>query len=131
VVRGKAEIPPGRLEKERLLVLYRQTGGQGTALHISMADLPESSPLAEYLARPSFGVEKWERTLAPEQLSLGHKTATRYLFGTKAAGKPLHREVIVFRRQERVYFFTILFSPADTRGRDQARKAIESIIWKD
>jgi hypothetical protein len=131
VVRGKADIPPGRLEKERLLVLYRQTGAQGTSLHISMADLPGSTPLDEYLSRPSFGVKKWERTLAPQQLSLGPKTATRYLFGTQAAGKPFHREVMVFRRKERVYFFTILFSPADTRGRDQARTAIESIIWKD
>jgi hypothetical protein len=126
-VQARADVPAGRLEKERLLVLYSQ---QGATLQVSMADLPESSDLAEYLAVPAFGVAKWEASAPPASLQLGGQPAVRYQFKGRAGKDPLDREVIACRHGERVYFFTILTPAGDSTARDVARRAIESTTWK-
>src|SRR5262245_1447579 len=47
---ARTEVPPGPVEKERLLVQYkRRPPAKPATLEVSMADLPSSTNLATYL----------------------------------------------------------------------------------
>src|SRR5690349_2852811 len=51
---ARVDVPPGKLEKERLLVQYvRLSSEKGASLDVSMADLAATADLTEYLAGPS------------------------------------------------------------------------------
>src|SRR5438128_11020385 len=57
---ARVNVPPGKLEKERLLVQYvRLSSEKGASIDVSMADLPTTVDLTEYLAGPSGGVKSW------------------------------------------------------------------------
>jgi hypothetical protein len=40
------------------------------------------------------------------------------------------KEVVVFQRGPRQYFFTGLYWSSDTAAKDQLRRAVASTIWK-
>ena len=42
----------------------------------------------------------------------------------------LVKEVVVFPRGERIYFFTGLYYASDAAAREQLRTAVASTIWK-
>src|SRR5689334_537493 len=51
IMSARANVPPGPVEKERLLVQYRRASGESQAtLEVSMMDLPEDADLAAYLS---------------------------------------------------------------------------------
>jgi hypothetical protein len=128
---ARANLPPGPLEKERLLVQYRRsTASQQTAtLEVSVAELPESTDLAEYLSKPSFSAREWKPAGKPVQLDAGGAKGTRYRHTAWVDGSELVKEVTAFRRGDRVYFFTVLFSPKDSSAPEQARRAVEGLVW--
>jgi hypothetical protein len=127
---ARADIGTGKVDKERLLVEYqRQSGGKGASFQASLADLPASIDLAVYLAGPAFGAEKWT-VQAPKQIDVGGSPAVRYSCAARVRNEPMTREVVCFRRGERVYFFSGLFAPDDAESRDHIRRAVDSVIWK-
>src|SRR5262249_3940720 len=78
---SRADLPPGKAEKERTLVDYRPTAGaSGASLRVSLADLPDSTDLEKYLAGPSYGADKWRPAGRPEETAVGSATGTRYAF---------------------------------------------------
>jgi hypothetical protein len=129
---SRSDVPPGKTEKERTLVEYKRTSGQLQALfEVSLADLPPGTDPATYLAQRSFGVTNWQLRGAPQKLTINDVAGTRYILAGKLSDqRELQREVVVFQRGERTYFFTGLFPPKDTAARDQIRTAVESVIWK-
>lgn len=130
VQRARAEVPPGKAEKERLLVEYqRARGGKLALLEVSLADLPSSTDLVDYLAGPADGVERWRPVGSPEKLEIGGAEATRMTFTGRLGKEDLTWEVVAFRRGERVYFFVGLFTSADTKARDDLRRVVESTLW--
>jgi hypothetical protein len=130
VQRARAEVPPGKLEKERLLVEYQRTsGGKMALLEVACADLSATTDMATYLARPADGVQKWRLLTSPMDLEINGVTATRMSFSGRAGKEDLIREVVLFRRGERVYFFVSLFSATDDKIRDELRRAVGSTIW--
>jgi hypothetical protein len=130
VQRARAEIPPGKAEKERLLVEYQRVGGGKLALlEVSLADLPPSTDLITYLAGPADGVEKWRSVGRPENLEIEGVEATRMTFSGRVGKEDMTREVVAFRRGERVYFFVGLFTATDGKARDELRRAVGSTIW--
>lgn len=127
---AKAEIPPGRVEKERLLVQYRRPTEQSSAiLEISRADLPESIDWAAYLSEPSFSVTKWKTTQPAESVQAGGAEGRRFYLISDEKRPQWAKEVTVFRRGERVYFFTVLFAPKDGASAEQVRRAVGRIVW--
>lgn len=127
---GRASPPTGRVEKECLLVQYRRSSGDSDAMvEISLMDLPEDADLLEYLSRPSFSVRRWKSLGQPESIEAGGASGTCYRFSGRAGKSDLAKEVIVFRRGGRVYFFTVLYSPKDATAVEQVRRSINGLTW--
>lgn len=128
---AKGDIPPGKLDKERRLVEYkRKTFGKGAGLIVTVVDLEPTADLAAYLAGPAFGAEKWQLKGKPEAIEINRVAAQRFTFVSRIQKEEMVREVVAFRRGERVYLFTGLFASDDARARDQVRRAVGSTVWK-
>lgn len=128
---AKAEVPPGKTEKERLLVNYQPpVPGKIAFFEVSLADLSESTDLAGFLSSPSFGVSKW-RTAGPvREIPINGAQARVYAYGGRIGREEITREVTVFRRGERVYFFTGVYPNSDSQLREQVRRSAASVIWE-
>jgi hypothetical protein len=127
---ARANVPSGPLEKERLLVQYRRTGGDNLAtLEVSVMDLPEDTDMVKYLSAPSFSAHQWKQTGKAESMEAGGAQGTRFRFRAPIKGGELAKEVTVFRRGGRVYFFTVLFSPKDAPAAEQVRRSLGSLVW--
>jgi hypothetical protein len=131
VQHAKADLPPGKLEKECLLVNYETPiRGKMAFLEVSLADLPESTDLASYLADSSYGVGRWRPAGAPENVTVHGVPAVRYSYTARQGKDQLTKEVVVFRRSDRVYFFTGVYPSSNSQSRDQVREAAMSTIWE-
>jgi hypothetical protein len=128
---ARSDVPPGKLDKERLLVQYRRTNSAKQAtLEVSADDLPPSTDLADHLAAPAFGLKDWKLRSPPEQVEVNGVAGTRYNFGGRVGKEDMTREVVAFRRGGRVYFFTTLFYTKDATAQEQSRRAVSRILWK-
>src|SRR5438552_12602318 len=69
---AKVNLPPGKLDKERLLVQYVRllSAEKGASLDVSMADLPATTDLTQYLAGPSGAVKSWRLKPPVESVSI-------------------------------------------------------------
>jgi hypothetical protein len=129
---AKAEVPRGKLEKERLLVQYVRLGSEkGASLDVSMADLPASTDLTTYLAGPSGGVKSWRPQLPAAAITLNGVPAQRLTFTNGVSKDETTKEVVAVRRGERVYFFTAYFASSDAKAREEVRRTVASTLWKD
>lgn len=130
--RAKSAVPPGKVEKERLLVTYHRMGAEKPAsLEVTLADLPESADLAAFLIGPAYGSDKWRPKGAAQPTDVNDVAALRHTFTARVGKDDLTREVVTFRRGERVYFFTGVFPTADSKAREDVRRAVGSVIWKN
>jgi hypothetical protein len=128
---AKADLPPGKVSKERLLVSYqRPVHGKTVFLEVSLADLPDSTDLAAYLAESSYGTSKWRRSGSPQELDFNGVSAVRYSYSIRAGKDDLVKEVTTFRRGERVYLFAGVYPTGDSQSREQLRRAVASTIWE-
>ncbi len=130
IMAARGNLPSGPLDKERLLVQFRRaTGNTQATLEVSSADLPEDTNLADYLSGPSFSTSHWAISGSPEKLEVDGQPGTRYRATATVNRAKLAKEVTTFRRGERVYFFTLLFSPSDATAPEQVRRAISQLVW--
>jgi hypothetical protein len=128
---ARSELPPGKLDRERLLVQYRRLDPERQAtLEVSAADLPASVNLTDYLADASYGAKAWRPQGKPEPVEGAGVPGTRYDFSARVGKNDLAREVIAFRRGERVYFFTVVYAARDDTAREQFRRSVARILWK-
>jgi hypothetical protein len=128
----RADVPPGKATTERPLVEYhRKAGGKASSFRVSMMDLPPSADLAARLAGASYGASKWAPIAPPEEIAVGSSSGVRHVFTGRVGGEERVKEVVRVRRGERVYFFTGLYTPKDYEARDQLRRVVDSIIWKN
>jgi hypothetical protein len=128
---ARAVLPPGPVTQERALVEYQcATGAKPASLAVSCVDLPESTDLAAHLAGRSFGSEEWQPIAAAEQLDIGGAPAVRMAFAARWGNDDMVKEVTAFRRRERVYFFTGLFTKADAAAREQLHRSVASVVWR-
>src|SRR5215469_13304485 len=130
IMSARANIPPGPVEKERFLVQYRRASADKQAtLEVSRMDLPEETDLAEYLSGPSFSARHWQPSAPAEKVEAGGVRGSRFHFTARVNKAEMAKEVTAFRRDGRVYFFTILFSPKDASAPEQVRRAIGHLVW--
>ena len=126
-----AEAPPGRLEQEALLVEYKLLNAdRPAALRLTLMDLPEAAPVESYLAAALPSAEGWQRAGKTEPVEVQGRQGTRITFTLRQDKGQTIREVVAFRRGERVYFFTGVFDTSDTNARQQIRRVVESVEWK-
>jgi hypothetical protein len=129
---AKADLPSGKVEREHLLVQYRHLlpGKVGGEFEVSLADLPATTDLSAYLVDPSYGGRNWKQNGPVEKLEVNGVAAQRFVFAGRVDRDQMTKEVVVFRRGERTYFFTGLYATADKQARGQVRAAVESTKWK-
>jgi hypothetical protein len=135
VPEGWKQVAKGELtsdaRQERLLVEYKVVASnQPAGLQVTAVDLPGSTDLQKYLTGPSFGIESWQATGKAETIEVQGAEGKRFVFEARPRTEETSREVVAFRRQERVYLFNSVFKSDDTKSRDQVRNAIKSLIWK-
>ena len=130
IMAARSNVPPGPVEKERLLVQFRRVVGDKQAtLEVSLADLSEDTDLTAYLRGPAFSASHWDQAGSPESLEAGGRAGERYRFTARVNSMRLAREVTVFRRGGRVYFFTLLYSPDDATAPEQVHRSEGRIVW--
>jgi hypothetical protein len=127
----RAELPPARLTDERVLVEYKVTGtDKPAALDVTAIDLPPSTSIEVYLAGRTKPEERWqERQMEP--ITINGVEGVRVTLARRGERDGTTREVVGFRRGERIYLFTGVFATSDRKARDEIRRALESLIWKD
>ena len=127
---SRTEVPPGKLDKERLLVSYkRATGGGFSILDVSMNDVPPGKELKDCVAEYAVIRKIWEPDGKPRPFEVAGLPALRQAFKSSGSANPLAKEVVGVLKGERVYFFAGIFAAKDTKSRDQVRKAVESLTW--
>jgi hypothetical protein len=126
---ARADVPPGPAEQERMVAEYRAKGARRpTVLRVNLVDLPASGDLAAYLAR------RWNEPLqpqgTPDLVEVDGVAGHHHVFAGKEGDRELLQDVYAFRRGDRTYLFTGIYAPDDDAGRQQVRRAVESIRWK-
>jgi predicted Zn-dependent protease len=128
---ANAVLPRGKLDQEQLLVSYKRVAsGDLASLEVLAADMPADTDLTAHLSGPSYSRQGWQPTAKPEQVEVDSVPGTRWVFTSQGTRKTV-KEVAAFRRGERVYFFTALYSQGDAKAQEQVRRAVGSIIWKN
>jgi len=129
---AKREYPPGRVDKEHLLVAYRGGGStKPAALEVSRIDLPTNTDLAKYFAGPSHGSNLWLPEASGEKLEVDGIPGSRFAYTTILNKEPTMKEITAFWRQDRLYFFTAVFLTSDAKAREELRRSVSSVLWKD
>jgi hypothetical protein len=126
---ARAELPAGPAPEKRLLVEYRCfTSEKPASLDVSMVDVSEAKSLGECVGEQ--GVEdNWQPAGPIEELTVGGRAAARGIFATRAGGEARLQEIVAVRKGGRVYMFTAVFAPSDTRSQEAVRKAIATLTW--
>lgn len=127
----KGEVTPGKLEKERTLVLYRSLQPTPASFELSCRDLPEDQDLGEFLTRRKRSGSEWKRVAPPETVQFGGRKGTRYILQAMQRDRPTTNEIVVFRRGERVYFFGGLYPTGDPIRKSHVRQFLDSLQWTE
>jgi len=124
---ASSNLPAGDLDGEIFLVRYNvQSRQAGASLQVLCAQQRDPRDLRTYHAGPSFGVRQWEPVGAGETVEIGGKTGERHQYQSGAHRK----EVVCFRRGERVYSFVGLYRADDAIAQQQIQRAVRSIVWE-
>jgi hypothetical protein len=127
----RAELPTGKIEQERVLVAYKRRAADPPAdLEVAAVDFPEQADWSAYLAAASHGTKQWHPAGKPETVQINGVSAVRTVLKGRQGQQDMTKEVVTFRRGERVFLFTGLFAPSDSKAREAVRQAVGSVMWK-
>jgi hypothetical protein len=130
---ARAQYPPGRQEKERILVKYKRLDEEGPAFwRASMIDLAETVSPSTYLRDRPPGPEDWRPASGTETVTVDGVPGEKVTFtGIWEEGEKqvVVKEVVAVRRNDRVYFFTGIYPASDKTARSLIRQAVASVAW--
>lgn len=128
---ASANLPAGFLEKELFLVRYvvRSAEGGAQAQVLCFQDETRQADLVKHQAKPAFGVSKWTLKEGPTEETIGGKPGTWMYLTGKVKDREMGKEVVCFRRGDRVYSFIGTFWASDKKARQAMHHAFESVIW--
>jgi hypothetical protein len=127
----RSGVPPGRLDRDLVLVQYRRFATKPpAALAVSARDLPPDTDLGRLLAGMKTENTDWALVGSPKQVKVGNRPGQFFVLNGKAPTGALTREVIAVRRDERVYFFSGTYTPSDHTSRDLIRQTFANVVWK-
>ncbi len=126
---AKSSLPRDKpLDRPMRLVAYQKTEGTKRSEFELYAIEPGGDSLMAYLAKSPIGAEKWTAKGSPESLTINGRRAARYnLTSTRAE---MRREITSFERGNRIYIFITTYQGADTKNREQTRRAVETSTWE-
>jgi len=124
---ARGVMPPGRLEQERMIVDYKITGtAKPASFRVTCIDLADGANIPKYVVKEA--PSGWHMKGPPKAIEVHGMLATR----TALTGPDQYaREVVAFRRGERVYLFTGIWAASDHSAREQIEHAIESVILEN
>lgn len=124
-------LPGGKLDRAIMFARFRMIETQKSGfLELLCFDEGKHPSLLEYHAGPSQGVSAWKSVGEPESIEINQTPAERFIFSALIGKEPMHKEVVVFTRNQRVYSFVGLFSESDNAAREELRRAMNSIVWE-
>ncbi len=128
---ARANLPPGPVTKEKLLVGYRRRTGESPAsFEVTCVDLPEGADLVAQAIGTPGGPHAWRAAGAPEPTTAGGAAATKFTLLGRPDREQLQRDVVAVRRGPRVYFFTLTAATKDAAARDAVRRVVSGVSWK-
>ncbi len=128
---ARRNYPPGRADKEHLLVAYRRSDPtKPAALEVSRVDFPRTTDLASYFTGGSDGAKLWQSEGPPENVEVDGVPGTRLAYSAMVNKEPTTKEITAFWRDDRLYFFTGIFLTSDTKVREEIHRAVASTLWK-
>lgn len=128
--RARGEVPAGKIASERLLAEYKcMTCTKPASVEISVADVPESVPLHEYVKTHLAVADQLRLTGKPETFEINGAPAVRVVYSMRLGKDEMLRAITAFRRGERVYFFTGIYMASDPKSRKEIQTAIDSVVW--
>jgi hypothetical protein len=128
--RARAIVPAGKIKKEKLLVEYKNANTElGGDFQVTVADVPETASLSDYLAKNTRTGESWRLVQPAEDFTINEASAARISYSKLVGKEEFMREVVAFRRGERVYFFKCYYARRDAASRRALRGCVETIVW--
>ena len=123
---------PAAIEGEMVLAQWRMSSPeQGASVEILCFDDVQQSDLQKYHEQASHAVEKWTASQEPEKLQIHGVDATRHAYTGLMNRSEMTKEVVCFRRGNRVFSFIGLFVVEDEKAQQQLRRAVGSTRWTD
>jgi hypothetical protein len=126
---ARGEVPSGPVVGERLLVEYKAVTGKSASLEVTVASLPASTSLADYIKKNTMTSEAWRLLGTGEDFTINQVPAVRLCFALGKGKEEITREIVAFRREDRVYFFKGFYLTSDTSARKEIRAAVDSVVW--
>ena len=130
--RARGQVPAGPVEGERMLAEYKcVTCAKPAALEVTVATVPAAASLSEYVTKHTLTGEHWRLSAPTEEFTINAQPAVRITYVLRA-GKDkddMVREIVAFRRGERVYFFKGFYATSDSKSRKEIRAAVDSVVW--
>jgi hypothetical protein len=111
-----------------MLAEYRCLDCFGT-LMVTVADVPVSTSLSEYITKNTLTGETWRLVAPAEDFTINDVPAARITYVKGEGSEATIRDIIAFRRQERVYFFKSFYASDDARSRKALQAAVDTIVW--
>jgi hypothetical protein len=127
---ARGDVPAGKLEGERLLVEYRsQSSEEMATLEVSVASVAPTDSLSDFVTRNCKTGEDWRLRGPVENFTINGEAAVRLVWVMAADTGERVREIVAFRRDDRVYFFKGFYAASDTRSRREFRSAVDTVVW--
>jgi hypothetical protein len=126
---ARGEVPAGPVVGERMLVEYKSLTSKSASLEVTVASVPDSTPLADYVKKNTMTSEVWRLQGNAEDFAINQVPAVRLRFATGKGKDEITREIVAFRRDDRVYFFKGFYLTSDTTARKEIRAAVDSVVW--
>lgn len=129
---ASANLPVGDLETELFLVRYNVLSPDSTSQVqvLCYQDRSGSGDLAKHHQQPAFGIQRWALKDGPKPETISGQEGTWLYLTGKGQGREMGKEVLCFRKGDRVYSFVGIFSATDEKARQSIHRAFQSVIWQ-
>lgn len=129
---ASANLPVGNLETELFLVRYNVRSPESNAQVqvLCYQDLSGQDDLVKHHQLPSFGIQQWTLKDGPSKQAVGGSEGTWLYLTGRTQGREMGKEVLCFRRGDRVYSFVGIFWTTDDKARQSMHRAFQSVIWE-
>lgn len=129
---ASAVLPVGDLQTELFLARYniKSPEPNAQAQVLCFQDKTGQADLRQHQLKPAFGISAWTEKDEPKSQLIGGLSGTWYFLTGKNKAQAVDKEVLCFRKGDRVYSFVGTFQAGDDKARQTIHRAFESIIWE-
>lgn len=129
---ASANLPAGDLDREHFLVRYnvRLPDSSAQVQVLCYQDRSGQDDMVKHHQEPAFGIQQWTLKDGPKQETISGQVGTWLYLTGKNKEKEMGKEVLCFRKGDRVYSFVGTFWTTDDKARQVMHRAFQSVIWE-